>query len=542
MAVEESGLEMYCAEDGAWYDGSLSLASENRVRVHFTNFDSDEDEYWEPGTLEDPSKLLQRVRVSSEQLQDTQCRTVAKDTPVCGCYEDGDSRKYFDARVVQVEHVPHPSDGDCTCKFKLRWASGPKRGRQSMVCCADVCLLSNQDPTEHSMIKALMAQSLLKPEELGKKAKVQKKEPKAHQIKALKKRKQVVPKDITAIQTLTEAEEAVPSAKKQPLRKKVGIDAVEDNDTSPEQVDDAIKSVLVDIQQNHTEDSGDHLHESNQEREPELDDALKSLPARKRARHAMMQSEALVTNPILPYSQLLQKGVDAISPEPGFASYDEAEASSKHGGRLSRSSLPCDQNTEAGDEGYRNLPLQQPLTQISQGNGVSAAYASSMLLICNMEVDCSALDVMEVLCSRTPGIVAVHILPSREFESSTCGYVLYKDGESAHNALGYLVSNEIIIASDNDRPWIISGATLPNPSKVFGIASHSAFKEEGTGFCGIFSNHPPSKSLHFLTPVPQLKEHYDRANKMKQLYLKHQTQRKKLFEKIKNEEKKILSS
>jgi len=102
MAVEESGLEMYCAEDGAWYDGSLSLASENRVRVHFTNFDSDEDEYWEPGTLEDPSKLLQRVRVSSEQLQDTQCRTVAKDTPVCGCYEDGDSRKYFDARVVQV--------------------------------------------------------------------------------------------------------------------------------------------------------------------------------------------------------------------------------------------------------------------------------------------------------------------------------------------------------------------------------------------------------------------------------------------------------
>lgn len=365
----------------------------------------------------------------------------------------GNHSSDFGGIVAQVEHVPHPSDGDCTCKFKLRWASGPRKGRQSTVCCADVCLLSNQDPTEHSMIKALMAQSLLKPEELGKKAKVQKKEPKAHQIKALKKRKQVVPKDITAIQTLTEAEEAVPSAKKQPLRKKVGIDAVEDNDTSPEQVDDAIKSVLVDIQQNHTEDSGDHLHESNQEREPELDDALKSLPARKRARHAMMQSEALVTNPILPYSQLLQKGVDAISPEPGFASYDEAEASSKHGGRLSRSSLPCDQNTEAGDEGYRNLPLQQPLTQISQGNGVSAAYASSMLLICNMEVDCSALDVMEVLCSRTPGIVAVHILPSREFESSTCGYVLYKDGESAHNALGYLVSNEIIIASDNDR-WV----------------------------------------------------------------------------------------
>jgi hypothetical protein len=167
----------------------------------------------------------------------------------------------------------------------------------------------------------------------------------------------------------------------------------------------------------------------------------------------MKQSGPLVTNAMLPYSQLLQKGVDAISPEPGFASYDEAEASSKHGGRLSRSSLPCDQNTEAGDEGYRNLPLQQPLTQISEGNGVSAAYASSVLLICNMEVDCAALDVMEVLCSRTPGIIAVHILPSREFESSTCGYVLYQDGESAHNALEYLVSNEIIIASDNDR-WV----------------------------------------------------------------------------------------
>ncbi|CAM6005591.1 unnamed protein product [Sphagnum balticum] len=108
MAIEESGLEMYCAEDGAWYDGSLSLASENCVRVHFTNFDSDEDEYWEPGTLEDPLKLLQRVRISSEQLQDTQCRTVAKDTLVCGYYEDGDSRKYFDARVVHVEmHVDH---------------------------------------------------------------------------------------------------------------------------------------------------------------------------------------------------------------------------------------------------------------------------------------------------------------------------------------------------------------------------------------------------------------------------------------------------
>jgi hypothetical protein len=364
----------------------------------------------------------------------------------------GNHSSDFGGVVAQVEHVPHPSDGDCTCKFKLRWESGPKRGRQSMVCCADVCLLSNQNPTEHSMIKALMAQSLLKPEELGKKAKVQKKEPKAHQIKALKKRKQVVPKDITAIQTLTEAEEAVPSAKKQPLRKKVGIDAVEDNDTSQEQVYDAIKSVLVDIQKNHTEDSGDHLHESNQEHELMLD-ALKSIPARKRARHAMKQSGPLVTNASLSYSQLLQKGVDAISPEPGFASYDEAEASSKQGGRLSRSSLPCDQNTEAGDEGYRNLPLQQPLTQISQGNGVSAAYSSSMLLICNMEVDCSALDVMEVLCSRTPGIIAVHILPSQEFESSTCGYALYKDGESANNALECLVSSEIIIASDNDR-WV----------------------------------------------------------------------------------------
>ncbi len=99
----ESNLEMRCS-DGAWYDGILRVSpvSKDLIVVHFNDFGEDDDETFHRSELRDPAKLRSKVRVRSVQLQDSQCRTVYETQKVCGCFDDGDDRKYYDAEVTSV--------------------------------------------------------------------------------------------------------------------------------------------------------------------------------------------------------------------------------------------------------------------------------------------------------------------------------------------------------------------------------------------------------------------------------------------------------
>ena len=99
----ESKLEMRCS-DGAWYDGTLRVSPRDKytIIVHFNDFDEDEDETFSKWDVRDPAKLRSKVRVQSIQLQDQQCKSVSKDQKICGCLDNGEERKYYDAEVTGV--------------------------------------------------------------------------------------------------------------------------------------------------------------------------------------------------------------------------------------------------------------------------------------------------------------------------------------------------------------------------------------------------------------------------------------------------------
>lgn len=100
----ESNLEMRCSADEAWYDGTLRVSPDSKdlIVVHFNDFDEEEDETFHGSELSDPAKLRSRVRVRSVQLQDSQCRRVYETQKICGCLDDGEDRKYYDAKVISV--------------------------------------------------------------------------------------------------------------------------------------------------------------------------------------------------------------------------------------------------------------------------------------------------------------------------------------------------------------------------------------------------------------------------------------------------------
>lgn len=99
-----SNLEMRCSVDEAWYDGTLGFETEAKdfVKVHFNDFGEDEDETFPTSILFDHVDLIKRVRVRSQQLQDTQCSLVGEGKFICGCLDDGEDRRYYDAKVVSV--------------------------------------------------------------------------------------------------------------------------------------------------------------------------------------------------------------------------------------------------------------------------------------------------------------------------------------------------------------------------------------------------------------------------------------------------------
>ena len=97
-----AGLDIYCEADSAWYDGTLTWDGD-RVRVSFTGFDVDEDEWFDKEILHDDEKLITRVRRTSVQLQDSECHNrVFAGQKVCGCLVSGSDRKYYDAVLKAV--------------------------------------------------------------------------------------------------------------------------------------------------------------------------------------------------------------------------------------------------------------------------------------------------------------------------------------------------------------------------------------------------------------------------------------------------------
>lgn len=157
----ESNLEMRCTADEAWYDGTLRVSPESKdlIVVHFNDFDDDEDETFHRSELLDPARLRSRVRVRSLQLQDAQCNRVYPGQKICGCLDDDEDRKYYDAKVTTITKKKHAFNDDgeeCRCKFEVFWLDGPRKREHTVIGCAEVCFLSLDPPEDDPMVKNLV--------------------------------------------------------------------------------------------------------------------------------------------------------------------------------------------------------------------------------------------------------------------------------------------------------------------------------------------------------------------------------------------------
>lgn len=147
------------SEDEAWYPCSLKFKG-NEVLVHFLDYDSDEDEIWDINSLKTRTDVLNRVRVTSEQLQDQECVNLSVGMRVCALKELDDERKYFDATVRHIKKQKHvkTEDGEeeCKCKFTVQWEGGPAKGEAGDLECCAITMLCDRDPEGHPQLKRLL--------------------------------------------------------------------------------------------------------------------------------------------------------------------------------------------------------------------------------------------------------------------------------------------------------------------------------------------------------------------------------------------------
>jgi hypothetical protein len=81
---------------------------------------------------------------------------------------------------------------------------------------------------------------------------------------------------------------------------------------------------------------------------------------------------------------------------------------------------------------------------------------SQVLLLANLEKDVTPSDVLSIIHQATSGWAKVYISPSRKGESSTRGFVCFKDQASFQKAYEYVRSERISIVSSKGRYFLIT--------------------------------------------------------------------------------------
>ncbi|KAG6549610.1 hypothetical protein Mapa_008588 [Marchantia paleacea] len=154
--------------DFGWYDGNIALLEDDevfpenpKVRVHFTDFEESEDEFWGLEILRSEAEIRKRVRLLSHQLQDKECFKVVQGIAVCANYKssDGSECKYYDGVVTKVVKAAHERLDRveiCNCKFSIRWSEGPMRGTETTLKCPDISLIVARDVDHHPVVSFLL--------------------------------------------------------------------------------------------------------------------------------------------------------------------------------------------------------------------------------------------------------------------------------------------------------------------------------------------------------------------------------------------------
>lgn len=117
LDISESEFEARSSKDGAWYDVAAFLtdrvlsSGETEVRVRFTGFGAEEDEW---------VNMKKAIRARSLPLEPSECRKVSIGDLVLCFRERRDEARYFDAHVVEVQRRLHDIRG-CRCLFLVRY-------------------------------------------------------------------------------------------------------------------------------------------------------------------------------------------------------------------------------------------------------------------------------------------------------------------------------------------------------------------------------------------------------------------------------------
>ncbi|CAN6448363.1 unnamed protein product [Victoria cruziana] len=149
-------------EDDAWYSVRLRLDGE-LLLVSYVDFPNESVERFAASSFQDSGELeafLEKFRLTSEQLQDEQCRKAFEGVTVCAAHRAGeDDVRFYDAVIEAVfpsEHKVVDGEEECLCKFLLFWQHGPNAGSKTLTDIANICLLRHGDAQIHPLLDAFV--------------------------------------------------------------------------------------------------------------------------------------------------------------------------------------------------------------------------------------------------------------------------------------------------------------------------------------------------------------------------------------------------
>ncbi|KAL1201169.1 hypothetical protein V5N11_030963 [Cardamine amara subsp. amara] len=148
-------IEFRSPEDEAWYAVEISEMCD-ALLISFNGFTEEYEEFYTPDSFKNSDEIQEfeeRLRVTSQQMQDLECPMVVDSTKVCAtCPSVTGEVKFYDATVVSVERMKHEWDEEgnevCGCDFQLRWKQGPCANKVTTAKVGDICLRPESDDNQ----------------------------------------------------------------------------------------------------------------------------------------------------------------------------------------------------------------------------------------------------------------------------------------------------------------------------------------------------------------------------------------------------------
>eukprot|EP00246_Nothoceros_aenigmaticus_P006827 TRINITY_DN2008_c0_g1_i1.p1 TRINITY_DN2008_c0_g1~~TRINITY_DN2008_c0_g1_i1.p1 ORF type:complete len:579 (-),score=102.96 TRINITY_DN2008_c0_g1_i1:366-2102(-) len=550
--------------DEAWYPCSLKFKG-NQVIIHFLGYGSDADESWDLDTFSTADDVLNRVRVTSEQLQDKECTKVRVSTTVCALKEMENEKKYFDAvvrRIIKRKHKQNANGGtECKCSFKVEWAGGSAKGKAEEIYCSAITTMCDRDPLEHPELQSFLDKVASRDSAQEKKTQKRKAAYKERRAAQSKKRRAVSKELPEVLVTEGKKPESVMMTEREICSTINEVcDAYQPNKSDA----DFIHSVTgVEVEASKDKKAG-KLWLATMHNEVLQD----SLPKDQRFIE-LEPSEASGSDKTVSVTELSSDDDSSKRKLNGGATGRETATTNKYSSKLGGSSGPgnvADLNGNAtplsaekeATAAHEVIPIsddEQGSCKVCNLNGVRGSpklqlvqASAEMEKICsgqwpisctlridNVEKDLCPRRAATFLSSTMEKLISVFLFPAGRDQTSTYGFVMFKDSQAAEKAL-ILVTKKYIVASHHHRPWSVTQAKDSMEERaLIMLLARGNWQPDIEPSVATSSRVSSQQSGQLTWILPEMKE-YTVVKELQKLHIAHRKRFQKLWKSIDRDE------